>query len=46
MNILLNDKKVDFLLSDLPVLISGAEKTGSSFFTVCLLANLLKSGLK
>ena len=46
MNILINDKKVDFLLSDLPVLISGAEKTGSSFFTVCLLANLLKSGHK
>lgn len=46
MNILLDDKKVDFSLNDLPILISGAEKTGSSFFTVCLLANLLKSGHK
>jgi len=46
MNILINDKKTDFLLNDLPVLISGAEKTGSSFFTVCLLVNLLKSGHK
>lgn len=46
MNILLNDEKVDFSLNDLPVLISGAEKTGSSFFTVCLLANLLKTDHK
>ena len=46
MKILINDKKVDFSLADLPILISGAEKTGSSFFTVCLLANLLKSGHK
>lgn len=46
MNILINDEKVDFSLNDLPILVSGAEKTGSSFFTVCLLANLLKSGHK
>lgn len=46
MNILINNKKVDFSLNDLPILISGAEKTGSSLFTVCLLANLLKSGHK
>ncbi|MGE5426014.1 MAG: hypothetical protein ACM3PZ_02985 [Bacillota bacterium] len=46
MNILINDEKVDFSLNDLPILISGAEKTGSSFFTVCLLANLLKNGHK
>ncbi len=46
MNISLNDKLIDFSLNDLPVLISGAENTGSSFFTICLLANLLKSGHK
>ncbi len=46
MNVLLNDIKVNFSLNDLPILVSGAEKTGSSFFTVCLLANLLKSGHK
>ena len=46
MNILLNDKKVDFSLNDFPILISGAEKSGSSFFSFCLLANLLKIGNK
>lgn len=46
MNILLDDKKINFELSDLPILISGTEKTGSSFFTICLLANFLKSGNK
>ncbi len=46
MNILLDDKKVDFSLNDLPILVSGAEKSGSSFFTVCLLANFLKNGHK
>jgi hypothetical protein len=46
MNILINDENADFSLHDLPILISGAEKTGSSFFTVSLLANLLKNGHK
>ncbi len=46
MNILLDDKKIDFSLNDLPILISGREKTGSSFFTICLLVNLLKNGHK
>jgi len=46
MNILLDGKKIDFSLNELPILISGAEKTGSSFFTVCLLANLVKNGHK
>ena len=32
MNILLDNEKIDFSLPDLPVLISGAEKTGTSFF--------------
>ena len=43
MNILVDDKQINFSLDDLPILISGAEKTGSSFFTICLLANLLKN---
>jgi len=43
---LLDDQRIDFSLNDLPILISGAEKTGTSFFTVCLLVNLLKSGHK
>ena len=46
MDVLLNNKKINFSPSDLPILISGKEKTGSSFFTVCLLANLLKDGHK
>ena len=46
MNILVDDKKIDFSLNDFPMLISGAEKTGSSFFSVCLLANLLNNGHK
>lgn len=46
MNILVDDKQIDFSLDDLPILISGAEKAGSSFFTLCLLANFLKSGHK
>ncbi|MFA6514291.1 MAG: hypothetical protein WCT50_03335 [Patescibacteria group bacterium] len=46
MDALLDNKKIDFSLNDLPILISGAEKTGSSFFTICLLANLLKDGHK
>jgi hypothetical protein len=45
-NILLDDKRIDFSLNDLPLLISGAAKTGSSFFTICLLINLLKDGHK
>jgi hypothetical protein len=46
MNILINKKEVIFGKDDFPMLISGADKTGTSFFSICLLANLLKSALK
>ncbi|MFA5886380.1 MAG: hypothetical protein WC863_01225 [Patescibacteria group bacterium] len=46
MNVLLNNQKINFDSSDFPMLISGAEKTGSSFFSICLLAELLKNGYK
>lgn len=46
MNVLLNNKKVNFDSNDFPMLISGAEKTGSSFFSICLLADLLNNGHK
>lgn len=46
MNILINNQEVNFTKDDFPMLISGADKTGTSFFSICLLANLLKSGMK
>jgi len=46
MNILIDNKAVSFTEKDLPLLISGADKTGTSFFSICLLANLLKNGNK
>ena len=46
MNVLLNNQKINFDSNDFPMLISGAEKTGSSFFSICLLAELLKNGYK
>ena len=46
MNILVNNRKTDFSNDDFPMLISGACKTGTSFFSVCLLADLLTSGKK
>ncbi len=46
MSFLLNNQKINFDHNDFPMLISGAEKTGSSFFSVCLIAELLKSGHK
>lgn len=46
MNILVNDKKCNFELDDFPMLISGADKTGTSFFSICLLADLYKKGKK
>jgi len=46
MDILLNNEKIDFTLDDFPMLISGAEKTGASFFSIILLAELLKNGAK
>ncbi|MFZ4648392.1 MAG: hypothetical protein ACOYMB_02010 [Patescibacteria group bacterium] len=46
MNILINNKKAKFSSQDFPILISGAEKTGSSFFSICLLVNLLREDKK
>ena len=46
MNILVNNQKANFSNDDFPMLISGAEKTGTSFFSLCLLADLLNSGRK
>ncbi|MFZ4631803.1 MAG: hypothetical protein ACOYL8_01180 [Patescibacteria group bacterium] len=46
MNILVNNQETNFSSGDFPILISGAEKTGTSFFSICLIANLLNSGKK
>jgi hypothetical protein len=40
MNILINNKEVNFDRDDFPMLIHGYQKTGTSHFTVCLMANL------
>ena len=46
MNILVDNKKVNFTEDDFPMLISDADKSGSSFFSISLLATLFKSGMK
>ena len=46
MNILINNKKVNFKTNDFPILIHGYPKTGSSLFSVALLADLLKNDNK
>jgi hypothetical protein len=46
MDIFINNEKIKFTDSDFPILISGAEKTGASFFSVSLLANILNNGYK
>jgi len=46
MNILIDDQELNFAKDDFPMLISGTDNTGTSFFSICLLANLLNSGLK
>ena len=46
MDILVDNKKIEFTDNDFPVLISGTEKKGVSFFSVCLMANLLNNGKK
>lgn len=46
MKVILNNQKINFESCDFPILISGAEKTGSSFFSICLTAELLKNGYK
>lgn len=46
MNILIDNKEADFREISFPILIHGAEKTGTSFFSICLLANLVRSGMQ
>ena len=46
MNILLDGKEINFTHDDFPMLISGADKTGTSFFSICLLANIANEGHK
>jgi len=46
MKIFIDKKEAVFSKADLPILISGKEKSGASFFSLCLLANLLKNGEK
>jgi hypothetical protein len=46
MNIIVNNEIVSFSHEDLPMFISGAEKSGTSFFSICLMAELFKSGEK
>ena len=44
--ILLNGKPIDFSKQDLPLLIHGGEGTGSSLFSVSIMAQLYKQGAK
>jgi len=46
MNILVNNKIVNFSQEDFPMLISGVEKSGTSFFSICLMAELFNRGEK
>ncbi len=46
MGILIDNKIANFTESDFPMLISGAEKSGASFFSICLLADLFKKNIK
>ncbi len=46
MNILVNNEIVNFKQEDFPVLISGADKSGTSFFSICLMVELFKCGEK
>lgn len=46
MPILINDQEYVFSPAQLPMIILGAEKTGTSFFSITLLASLLNSGQK
>lgn len=43
MNILVNDNKIEFKVEDFPMLITGAERTGTSFFSLCLLVSLAET---
>lgn len=46
MNILINNEIENFTHEDFPMLISGGCKSGTSFFSVCLMAELFKRGEK
>jgi hypothetical protein len=46
MNILVNNKAIEFQHEDFPMLISGAPGAGSSFFSIELMVNLLRNGEK
>lgn len=46
MEISINNEIVNFSKDDFPVLINGADKSGASFFSIILLANLFKDGNK
>ncbi len=46
MDILIDNKKLELTKNGFPILIHGAEKTGASFFSICLLTDLLKTGMK
>lgn len=46
MNILINNKIAEFTHEDFPMLIVGAPREGSSFFSVSLMAHLFKHGEK
>jgi hypothetical protein len=46
MRILVNNKAVNFNHDDFPMLISGVDGCGTSFFSVCLMAELFNQGEK
>jgi hypothetical protein len=46
MNILINNEIANFTHDDFPMLISGVEKSGTSFFSVCLMTELFNRGEK
>ena len=46
MKILVNDQEIVFNKEDFPMLINGADKSGASFFSISLLANLFENGEK
>ena len=46
MNTLLNGLPTSFSTSDLPALITGAEKHGASHFSLCLMVDLFRQGHK
>ncbi len=44
--IYLNDEPADFTLSDLPMLIHGADGNGASLFSITMAANYFRQGIK